>query len=125
MEKFFNNPWFITIFGGIISSVIGGLLLLLIRTGIVRKSYYLPDFWPGLMRFILFIIANIALNIIIFYLGKYIIIACLEPIFQAYGSSILKIPNIIFIVIYILAALFFVTWSFFRIVLDEELFDRY
>ncbi len=125
MEDFFSNPWVITILGGIISSVIGGLLLILIKGGLVLDSYYLPDFWPGLLRFILFLIANIIFNLVLFLGIDYLLSLVLDLFLTPFlgPGGIPSIPNIIIIVIFILVSLFFALWSFFKIVLDEDLFD--
>lgn len=123
--EFFNNPWTITILGGIISSVLGGLLLLLIKSGIAFDYCYLPEFWPGLLRFFLFLIANIIFNLVLFYGIGFLLNWILKTVlFMFYWpDEVPLVPNIIIIIIFILGALVFALWSFFRIVLDENLFD--
>lgn len=123
--EFFKNPWTITILGGIISSVIGGLLLLLIKSGIAFDCYYLPDFWHGLFRFLLFIVANIIFNVVLYFGGIFFIIKFIENVIWTltYTREVSMVPSIVYIVIHVLGSIIFALWSFFRIVLDENLFD--
>jgi hypothetical protein len=127
MENFFYNPWVVTIFGGIFSSVVGGLLVLLIKGNVVLDRVELPDFWPGFFRFLFFIVANIVFNIVLYFGGVFFIIEFIENVIWTltYPREVSSVPSILYIVIHILGSIIFALWSFFRIVLGRNLFERY